>query len=229
MNAQKKPKTKKQIATILLLIIIICLCVAGIVLTITAQRSAVPTVREALVYIGYLLALFYTLVNYRVPHGNLLKYTMLFFAVLLVVTLVINPAFYGGFETQVNPESTEVSEEYPLPPGGMLDVPENPNPLSPGQQKRINILEISFLGIAIILISFMAGRLRRIKENRIIIALVLALLLARAFLVNPRPQGIPIGLNEFIMWLVMSVSYLLRYRAHREAGTFGQETGDGSI
>ena len=228
MDTKKKHTANAPITV--LLILVMGLCVAEIVLTAVRQRTAIPTMREVLVYVGYILVLAYALAGYRVPHGNLLKYTMLVFASLLVVTLVVNPAFYGGTEKQVNeaPDAqlalsegeglTEPPADMPLPPSGEPDAPEMENPITPGEQKRINLMELIFLGTTMILISYMAGRLDRIKENRIIIVLVLVLLLARAFLVNYGMRMAPVGLNEFIMWLVLSCSYLFRYREHKEAG-----------
>ena len=52
-----KQKTAKKPLTVVVLILVLCFCVAGVVTTALSQRAAVPTVREALVYVGYLLVL----------------------------------------------------------------------------------------------------------------------------------------------------------------------------
>lgn len=223
MKGTNKTNMKAPIA--LLSILILCLCIAGIVMTAIRQYTVIPTLRETLVYVGYLLALSYALIGYRIPHGNLLRYILLLFAVLLVVTLIVNPAFYGNSteqtvdETQTEAaEAADPSANVPEKPSGEPDVPEKPNPQSPGQAKRSNLWELSILGVIVILVAYMAGRLNRIKENRIIIVLVFLLFVARIFLVNYEPGKLPSGLNEVMMWIVLSCSYLCRYRQHREAG-----------
>ena len=35
---------------------------------------------------------------------------------------------------------------------------------------------------------------------------------------NYGQRMLPVGLNEFNMWLVLACSYLYRYREHKEAG-----------
>ena len=228
METQKKQAARKRVA--ILLILVLGLCIAGIVMTAMGQQSLLPNGREILTYIGYVLVLYYAFFGYRIPHGNLLRYTMLLFAVLLIVMLVCNPSFYGNElsragmpeETQLVQEDGEIPEEpaenVPLPPSGEPDVPEKPKAQTPGEEKRSNLLELSFLGTVILLASYMAGRLNKIKQNQIIVVLVALIFLARAILVNNDSGRLPFNLNELNMWIVLSCSYLLRYRDHKEAG-----------
>ena len=215
METQKKQTAGKPITVILVL----CLCAAGLVTTILRQQSAIPMAREVLAYVGYILVFAYALVGYRVPHGNLLKYTMLCFAVLLVVTMMSNPALNQGAAAPAGGEGAPPAAAEALPqPDGAPDVPGRPDFQAPGQEKRSNLAELALVGASIILISYMAGRLNRIKENRIIIVLVLILLIVRAIFENGGLRNLPVGLNEIYMWLALSASYLFRYREHREAG-----------
>ena len=226
-----KPATSKLAVAVML--VILALCIVGIVTTAIGQRKIVPMLREALVYIGYILTLFYAFVGYRKPHGNILKYTIILFAILLMVTVMSKPAIYNGsranapgeagpaIEAPENPQTQPSAQPPAKPdaqPGKADDAPENMDSLTPGQEKRSNLFELGFVGAIMVLISYMAGRLDRIRENRIIIIIVLVLFVLRAFLANYGGNFLQTGFNEFNMWLVLSASYLCRYRQHREAG-----------
>ena len=178
-----QPKHKPAI--IIFQLLILALCIVGIVMTILSQGGPVPSLRDVMVYVGYGMVLFYALVGYRFPHGNLFKYTLLAFAALLVVTLLLNPFLAG----------------------------------SAGEETvRLNLMEMGFLGAILVLVSYMAGRLNRLKENEIIVGAVFLLFLARAILVKYEPGKISVGFNEFNMWIVLACSYLFHYHAHRDAG-----------
>ena len=224
-----KPATSKLAIVVLLLIL--ALCIVGIVTTAMGQRKVMPMAREALIYIGYILVLAYAFAGYRVPHGNMLKYTILLFAVLMMVTVMSKPAIYNGsranapreagpaIEASENPQpSAQPAAKPDAPPAKTADEPEQMESLTPGQEKRSNLFELGFVGAIMVLISYMAGRLDRIKENQIIIIIVLVLFVLRAFLANYGGSFLQTGFNEFNMWLVLSASYLCRYRQHKEAG-----------
>ena len=89
-----KPATSKL--AIVALLLILALCIVGIVTTAMGQRKVMPMAREALIYIGYILVLAYAFAGYRVPHGNMLKYTILLFAVLMMVTVMSKPSISNG-------------------------------------------------------------------------------------------------------------------------------------
>lgn len=161
----------------------------------------------------------------------MLKYTILIFAVFMVITVMSNPSLYSGsLAPQGEPETlAEASENLPPQPSGPADAPDKPEAISPAQEKRANLCELGFSGAILILISYMTGRLNRIKENSIIVIIVLGLFLLRAFLANYGGRRLPVGLNEFNMWLVLSLSYLCRYRQHKEAGLIdGKKAIDGN-
>ena len=231
-NDQKaKPATSKLAIVVLLLIL--ALCIVGIVTTVMGQKKVMPMAREALIYIGYILVLAYAFAGYRVPHGNMLKYTILLFAVLMMVTVMSKPSISNGSGMngpgQAKP-AMEASENPQQQPAGQPAGQPAPQPakdaadplkkesLTPDQETRSNLFELGFVGAIIILISYMAGRLDRIRENQIIIIIVLVLFILRAILANYGGQFLHTGFNECNMWLVLSVSYLCRYRQHREAG-----------
>ena len=87
MNKQTDPK---RCILPLLLLITLLLIVGGLVITIVKQTPS--PVRTVLICIGYLLVLYYALLGYKKPHGNILRYTMLFFAILIIFLLVVDPA-----------------------------------------------------------------------------------------------------------------------------------------
>ena len=228
-NQNAKPATSK--VAIVVLLLVLALCITGIVLTITGQRKVMPMTREALIYIGYIMVLCYAFVGYRVPHGNMLKYTILLFAVLMVVTVISKPSISNGAGRGQGQGPAPAQAEAQMEPAQNMqpqparndkaeadaNAPKRQD-LSPSEETRSNIFELSFVGAIIILISYMAGRLDRIRENQIIIIIVLVLFILRAFLANYGGSVLRTGLNECNMWLVLSVSYLCRYRQHREAG-----------
>ena len=230
-----KPATSKL--AIVALLLILALCIVGIVTTAMGQRKVMPMAREALIYIGYILVLAYAFAGYRVPHGNMLKYTILLFAVLMMVTVMSKPSISNGsgmngpgqampaMEASENPQQQPQAqpagqpEGQPAPQGAnKSDGPLMKQSLTPAQETRSNLFELGFVGAIIVLISYMAGRLDRIRENQIIIMIVLVLFILRAILANYGGQFLHTGFNECNMWLVLSVSYLCRYRQHREAG-----------
>ena len=222
MNTKNEQKTKPSVSKPIgvVLVVVLILCAAGIVMTAISQRTAVPNLRETLVYVGYILTLLYAFAGFRAPHGNMLKYTLLVFAAFMVVTVMSNPSIYSGsMAPQGEPEAlAEAPADVPQQPDGPADAPDKPEAMTPAQEKRANLFELGFTGAILILISYMAGRLDRIKENSIIVIIVLGLFLLRAFLANYGGRRLPVGLNEFNMWLVLSASYLCRYRQHKEAG-----------
>lgn len=69
---------------------IIMLCIAGLLTaygvyeTIRHIGADVPTSKTMFICLSYILILYYGLFGYKVPHGNLLKYLMIFLALLLV-------------------------------------------------------------------------------------------------------------------------------------------------
>ena len=69
---------------------IIALCLAavftiyGVYQTIRHIAADVPNSKTMFICLSYILILYYVFYGYKKPHGNLLKYIMLFFALLLV-------------------------------------------------------------------------------------------------------------------------------------------------
>ena len=233
-NENAKSATSK--IAVVVMLVVLALCITGIVLTITGQRKVVPMAREALIYIGYILVLCYAFAGYRVPHGNMLKYTILLFAVLMMVTVMSKPSIANGAGKGQGQGPAPAQAEAQMEPAQNLppqpakdDIARQPDAnadanaqlrkdLTPSEETRSNLFELGFVGTIIILISYMAGRLDRIRENRIIIIIVAVLFILRAILANYGGSVLRTGLNEFNMWIVLSVSYLCRYRQHREAG-----------
>ena len=66
------------------LLIAVALSIYGIVETILHIDAAVPTSKTMFICLSYLVILYYALFGYKVPHGNSLKYIILFFAFMLL-------------------------------------------------------------------------------------------------------------------------------------------------
>ena len=79
-----KEKLKLNTFQIIFLCIAIALTAYGVFETIRHIGADVPVSKTILICLSYILILYYALFGYKVPHGNLLKYIMLFFALLLV-------------------------------------------------------------------------------------------------------------------------------------------------
>ena len=66
------------------------LCVAaaltlfGVVETILHLNAEVPISKTVFMCLSYVVVIYYALVGYKTPHGNLLKYTMWFFVFMLI-------------------------------------------------------------------------------------------------------------------------------------------------
>ncbi len=78
-------------------------------------------------------------------------------------------------------------------------------------------------GIAVIISTYIAGRLDRIKANTILIAINAIILLATSIMniVLLKKTGFTVilfGCSFFILWLDLAVAYGFRYREHKEAG-----------
>jgi len=93
-------------------------------------------------------------------------------------------------------------------------------------------IQIMLLVITIILISFMAGRLYKFKENRIIAVIVIVLCVSLFIEQIFDPASIASKeasktgnlmayfrpLNRIVQWLAICVAYFSRYALHKEAG-----------
>lgn len=62
----------------------IALTLFGIVETILHIKADVPTSKTILICLSYLLILYYVFYGYKIPHGNSLKYIIIFFSLMLV-------------------------------------------------------------------------------------------------------------------------------------------------
>ena len=62
----------------------IALTLFGIVETILHINADVPTSKTILICLSYILILYYVIYGYKIPHGNSLKYIIIFFGLMLV-------------------------------------------------------------------------------------------------------------------------------------------------
>ena len=183
MNSSKSKK-------ILVYVIMGLLSLAGIYseIVICIHEYSFPLMAETVVTcIMFGLIACYAISYYKTPHGNLLKYLFLVFAVMCFSGL-INSDPNGSF--------------------------------SQGTWYAYQIAR----GAVVILSTYIAGRLDRIKQNTVLAVICAVLLLATSIeciIVIGNTSSLSFILfesNFFIMWLDLMIAYLFRYHGHKEAG-----------
>lgn len=130
----------------------------------------------------YVCIAYYTLKGYKKPHGNLLKYMMLLFAFMIVVSL----------------KALEF----------------------------LSIKEMMLFCFAVGLICYMAGRLNKFNEVKIISLVVMLLLLHCCHAqVSAMSTFMDLAITtrfnfyaKVIIWMALTTSYFTRYLQHKEAG-----------
>ena len=95
MNLKEKLQVNNSQLAILCFAVI--LTVFGIVETILHLGADVPTSKKMFMCASYILILYYALYGYKKPHGNLLKYTIWFFVLLLINGAALGAG--GQFQT----------------------------------------------------------------------------------------------------------------------------------
>lgn len=182
MNSLKSKK-------ILVYIIMGLLSVAGIYseIVMCVQKNIFSFTVEAIITCAmFVLIAYYAVSNYKAPHGNLLKYLFLVFAVMCFT--------------------------------GLLSFSPN-SPISGSKRYVYQIAR----GAVVILSTYIAGRLDRIKQNTVLMVISAILLLATSLesIVlwgTTNFFAILFRSNFFIMWLDLMIAYLFRYHGHKEAG-----------
>ena len=194
-NLSKKMNTFVLITAVLLL--------AGIVVTIIFANRA-PLVKTITLIIGYLLALYYAFWGYKTPHGNLLRYLIISYAFLLAI----------GSESRL---FASARRERPV------DVNNAEGQLGRGA-RGLTAYKGLLTSVALILMSYIAGRLNKYKQNKILIPIVLVILFVRSFVSRTfRLQVVMTDLSYFILWIGIACAYFARYDAHKEAGLLDKE------
>jgi len=96
-------ENKNQTKQLLLIILSIVLCILGLVYPILEIVTNKAISLEIVVKIAcYLFALYYLLIGYKKPHGNLMKILFLFFAFVVVIQSIafadsnVNAAYCSG-------------------------------------------------------------------------------------------------------------------------------------
>jgi len=193
-NVSKKMNAFVIITALLLLV--------GIVVTIIFANRA-PLIKTICLLIGYCLALYYALWGYKTPHGNMLRNLILSYAVLLAV----------GSESRLFAGAR----------------PERPVNVNAGEGARSGVRRLTaykslITSVALVLMGFVAGRLNKYKQNKVIIPIVLVLLIVRSFVGRvSRIQIVMTDLSYFVLWVGIACAYFARYDAHKEAGLLDKE------
>lgn len=195
-----KEQDSKTSLGLFALLAAMAITLAFLIVELTALRELPTKISCIISAVICLIALYYGIRGYKVPHGNTIRYLLLAFAVAEASEFLFNP--------------------------GM-----------------IKPMAVCLL-LTTILSSYMAGRLNKSKECKIIIALVGILLIAVWAMHRFMPPAIPMGqpgpaemdmaqipertdwirdifpsdISRFLSWLVLGVSYITRYDGHKKAG-----------
>jgi len=168
-----------------LLAVMGALVIADIIVMICVIDAV--TVGKILALAVMALVVLYLFWLYKKPHGNLLKYTMLLFA---LVILFLNATDYSG---------------------GMISI--------------VNL-------IAGGLVCYCAGRLHKIKRNRIILLIIDIYWLIDGIWSSVKLEHVTFlnVFSNFTFFIVLGsliIAYLIRYKEHREAGLLDRADAEG--
>jgi len=85
-----------------------------------------------------------------------------------------------------------------------------------------NIEQIIIFSLVMMMIAYIAGRLNRIDQNKILIpvvAILLGYLYIKILMNGVYPLYVyPIIITPFVIWFVLGCAYFVRYKEHKEAG-----------
>ena len=182
-------KTRKlKIGEITSLLIVLLLNVLWLVsLIIFMQKNGGMNPIAIASIIGFAGTILYCFVDYRRPHGNLMRYLLLFFACTAAVMIVMD-------------------------------------------KNQEDLYRSTYLAI-IILTTYMGGRLNKYKQNVVISIIVLILEVINVYpfislVANSNALtfiGFFASIGPVANWLALSVSYIVRYSPHKEAGLIDKE------
>lgn len=181
----KKYDLEKPYVYIIYLAIALTIC--GLIATFT-QINRIPVFRLCIIILGYLLVLYYTFIGYRTPHGNLLRYLILGFGILLILT-------GSSYALVTQPDPAEAVNELKVSSTNMM-------------------ADLLILGLCILLSGYIAGRLNKFEQNKYLFTLVLILLIVRVFFSSNNQTIILSDFNEVILWFDISCAYFARINQH---------------
>jgi len=173
-------KKKQNVFALSCIVMIVLINIVSLIMFLAMEFSIGTLMLVVAACIEHAFVIYYVLFGYKKPHGNLLRYLMLAYA----VTLGINLAAFPTSFTQ-------------------LDL----------------ILSIASL----MFIPYIAGRLNKIKQNKVLIPVVFALLIVSemVYLVDFESPSFLIYVRTFgqaMEWFAISAAYFVRYKEHKEAG-----------
>lgn len=133
----------------------------------------------------YVFLCWYSIIGYKKPHGNLLKYLFLAFDCFVLATV----AHILEYNT--------------------ADMPTHA------------VIRVLLYCVVAVIVPYMAGRLDRTKENRILGTIVFVCLFITAVLniiFSQSSGNFLSSMNTTILGLAILTSYMIRYKQHKEAG-----------
>ena len=88
---------------------------------------------------------------------------------------------------------------------------------SPVYNEQNRGIEILLTGSAAVSAAYIGGRLNKVRTNRVPYAFVLILLFLRCGFASGDSEIISLELADAVLWMVIGISYFLRYTLHRDA------------
>jgi len=173
-------KKKLNILALSCIVLIVLVNLVSLLMFLVENFTIAILILVVAACIEHVFVIYYVLSGYKKPHGNMLRYLMLAYAVTLGINLAVFPAFF----TQ-------------------LDL----------------ILSVASL----MLIPYIAGRLDKTNQNKVLIPLVFVLLIISeaVYLIDLPSPSILIYVRTFgqaLEWFAISAAYFVRYKEHKEAG-----------
>lgn len=193
MENKKKLGTGAIIGIVVLAVLSLLGLFAELFETITYSPQPSYIIIELIpAVIIYIAAAYYAVCGYKKPHGDLLRYIFLLFALRCAASVVAT--LIGDISVVT------------------IDVGTT--------------LIIGLRVLCIILVSYMSGRLDKIKKNvpLLIVSTVLLLAVSIVFLVHYLIEDysgwicVVWDFSTLILWLDLMFAYILRYKEHKEAG-----------
>jgi len=171
---------KKNNVVLGIILLVIAINIVTVLMAAFENNSAIGYILTVVVCAEHLFVIYYALFGYKKPHGNLLRYVMIIFAISLGAEMA---AFTETFAT----------------------------------------IEISLYIATLIIIPYIAGRLNKIEQNKVLITLTFVLLFISTVIaiINDKPQSIIDYLRNIgvvFEWFAISAAYFVRYKEHKEAG-----------
>ena len=202
METKKKLGTGASVGIVVLALLSVAALVCSIIGSIQHFGYLVVSPDLIAKVIMLIAIIYYALAGYKRPHGNLLR----------VIFLLLSLTYLNG----------------------VIDSAQDMTSFE-GNDLNLLLYIIGLNGICVLLIAYVGGRLDKIKKNYFPLILITAAQVVKSLLCIPvfdtfsAYSGLSIlvhlmyNFSTCILWLDIAFAYVLRYKAHTEAGLIDKE------